>query len=68
MTEIVRCVICDKKVRNTDPLMVHMRTDGRLFTQETDVPMTDADDQGWFPVGSECVKQVRAAGAEGFAL
>lgn len=35
---------------------VHLRTDGFFVAASADV--TEKDDQGWFPVGSECAKTI----------
>jgi hypothetical protein len=66
--ERIACIICGKRITAAEPLMVHMSTDARLWTEATDPGMAPADDQGWFEIGSDCIRLVTRAGAEGLDL
>lgn len=50
------CVICGKKMKvGSKPKMVHLLTNGNIVSYDgSDI----VESQGFFPVGSECVKKL----------
>jgi len=40
---------------------------GRLYADGHDAGWTESEDQGWFPVGSDCLRRIKAAGDAGMA-
>jgi hypothetical protein len=65
MTEKPRCYVCRKTLKG-EPSWAHLRTDLYLFASDQDPIVTGApDDQGWFEVGPDCYRRIRAAGLDG---
>lgn len=56
------CLVCSRRMPMDDPrnAMVHFSTTGLLFLVDEDHE-GDADDQGWFEVGSSCAKKLPKA-------
>jgi hypothetical protein len=52
------CFLCGRDVNETTAKYVHLSTAGGLIPVSAGTP---TDSQGWFPVGSECVKQIPSA-------
>lgn len=53
------CLLCGRGLTQAAAVkawMVHLHVDGLLV--RSDAALADDDDQGWFPVGSECAKRV----------
>lgn len=75
MTEKIRCIRCGKVVATTDPqqpapepnwaAMVRMRNDGQLWTERNAPALSEQSDMGWHEVGSDCYRQIDAAGTDG---
>jgi hypothetical protein len=49
------CFLCGRKLKGQQ-YVVHLLTNGNLVS--TDQPFNDREDQGFFPIGSECRKRL----------
>lgn len=69
--EPIRCIVCDRVIRDRFPRTVQMSTrTGRLYAA-VNLPggmLPPSEDQGWWDVGVTCYRKVAAAGAEGLAM
>lgn len=71
MSEVIRCLRCDKVITDPDPKMVTLRTDGIMFADghvPADMVGDPALDQGMFEVGSNCYRMIAAAGDAGLRI
>lgn len=49
------CICCGKKIKSPK-YSVHLLTNGDLVS--TDQPFSDKEDQGFFNIGSDCIKRL----------
>lgn len=58
------CVLCGKGVKNTDAPRARVTGGGNAFAAADEAASDDLGpgDMGWFPVGPDCAKKLRAAG------
>lgn len=54
-TSVDECICCGKKVSNPK-YSVHLLTNGNIVS--SDQPFAEDEDQGFFYIGSECIKRI----------
>ena len=65
--EVIRCVVCDKPVKHSGPMVV-MSTRGFVYAEDHAGKVPASQDQGWWEIGPDCLKKVQRAGPQGLEL